>query len=93
MSIVAVSSIETFGNCDVGIECGYFVGRPTGFSKEATSKPSELRHVSNVGPAVLPHSLRTRLQCDRVETPFGAGDDAVTDVCQKGDRATVLRNP
>jgi len=28
-----------------------------------------------------------------VETPFGAGDDAVTDVCQKGDRATVLRNP
>jgi len=33
------------------------------------------------------------LQCDRVETPVGAGDDAVTDVCQQGDWATVLRNP
>jgi len=68
-------------------------GSPDRFFKEATSTPSELRHVSKVGPAVLPHSLRTRLQCDRVETPFGAGDDTVTDVCQKGDRATVLRNP
>jgi len=26
--------IETFGNCDVGIECGYFVGRPTGFLRK-----------------------------------------------------------
>jgi len=68
-------------------------GSPDRFLKEATSTPSELRHLSNVGPAVLPHSLRTRLQCDRVKTPFGAGDDAVTDVCQKSDRATVLRNP
>jgi len=28
------SAIETFGNCDVGIECGYFVGRPTGFLRK-----------------------------------------------------------
>jgi len=68
-------------------------GSPDRFLKEATSTSSELRHVSNVGPAVLPHSLRTRLQCDRMETPFGAGDDAVTDENQKSDRATVLRNP
>ena len=69
-------------------------GSPDRFFKEATSTPSELRHVFiKRGSAVLPHSLRTRLQCHRVETPFGAGDDAVTDVCQKGDRATVLRNP
>jgi len=68
-------------------------GSPDLFLKEATSTSSELRHVSNVGPAVLPHSLRTRLQCDRMETPFGAGDDAVTDENQKSDRATVLRNP
>jgi len=32
-SIVCVLS-ETFGNCDVGIECGYFVGRPTRFKLE-----------------------------------------------------------
>jgi len=76
-----------------GYRMWVFCGSPDRFFKEATSTDSELRRVSNVGPAVLPHSLRTRLQCDRVETPFGVGDDAVTDVCQKGDRATVLRNP
>jgi len=68
-------------------------GSPDRFFKEAISTPSELRHVSNVGPAVLPHSLRTRLQCYRVETPFGAREDGVTDVSQKSDRATVLPNP
>jgi len=31
--IVCVLS-ETFGNCDVGIECGKFVGRPTRFKLE-----------------------------------------------------------
>ena len=40
------SPVETFGNCDVDIQCGYFVGRPTGFLR----KPHPpLREVETTG--------------------------------------------